>query len=118
MMHRILVVEKDKNLCFLYKLVLSKEGYDVITVSSREEALDKLREMDLVISELESPINNDCHRFNFYYKSNEKIKLIVNTGYPLDSVLEFDCRVDAVLPKSSDFAELKHTIRNILQTSN
>ena len=117
-MHKILVVEKDKNLRFLYKLVLTKEGYDVITVSSKEEAFDKLKEMDLVISELDSPLNDECNRLNFYYKTNEKIKLIVNTGYPLKSKVNFDCPVEAVLPKSSDFAELKHTIRNVLHVSN
>lgn len=117
-MHKILVVEKDKNLRFLYKLVLTKEGYEVITVSSKEEAMDKLKEMDLVISDLDKPLNDDCNRLNFFHQNNNNIKLIVNTGYPLSSNINFDCPVDAVLPKSSDFAELKHTIRNVLQVPN
>jgi len=117
-MHKILVVEKDKNLRFLYKLVLTKEGYDVLTVSSKEEALEKLRGMDLVISELESPLISKCCRFESYYLTNEKIKVIVNTGYPVGSQMEFDCQVDAVLPKSSDLAELKNTIQHILQSPN
>lgn len=117
-MHKILVVEKDNNLRFLYKLVLTKEGYDVLTVSTKAEALEKLRGMDLVISELESPENSIGCWFESYYLTNEKIKVIVNTGYPLDSDLEFDCPVDAVLPKSSDLAELKNTIQHILQSPN
>ena len=113
-MHKILVVEESKNLRFLYKLVLSKEGFDVSTVSSKEAALEKLPEMDLVISDLTEPNENGCNYLNHYYKQNDKLKVIINTGFPLKPNQSFHCQADAVLPKTSNVEQLTSLIRNVL----
>jgi len=113
-MPRILVVEENKNLRVLYKYVLSKAGYEVSTVSSKEAALERLPEIDLVISELEAPNDKGYQALNHYYKKNNKIKLIVNTGYPLRADQSMNCRADAILPKSSNMDQLTLTIQSVL----
>ena len=54
---RILVVDNEVNMLALFKRVLQKEGYEVVTVPSGEEALLKLESQwyDLLISDLKMP---------------------------------------------------------------
>lgn len=54
---RILVVDDELNMLGLFKKVLEKEGYEVVTVSSGEEAVKKLDTewFDLLISDLKMP---------------------------------------------------------------
>ena len=54
---RILVVDDEPNMLGLFKKVLEKEGYEVVTVSTGEEAVKKLGTewFDLLISDLKMP---------------------------------------------------------------
>lgn len=113
-MHKILVVEQNRNLRFLYKFVLSKEGYDVSTAPTKEAALDRIPDMDLVIADLDAPCSFRCS-YEPYYRQKENIKVIINTGYPLEADDFCGCHADAVLTKSSNLEKLTNTIRNVLQ---
>ena len=51
--YRILVVDDEESLCEILKFNLTKEGYDVVTAYSAEEALAlKLTDIDLVILDI------------------------------------------------------------------
>mgnify|MGYP002513371324 CR=1 FL=1 len=51
--NRILVVDDEESLCEILKFNLTKEGYDVVTAYSAEEALAlKLTDIDLVILDI------------------------------------------------------------------
>src|ERR1051326_9583065 len=54
---RILIVDDEENVCALFNRVLAKDGYDVDSAASGEEALAKLEErpFDLVITDLKMP---------------------------------------------------------------
>ena len=51
---RILVIDDEVNMLALFEMVLSEEGYDVVCVSSGEDAVKRLKAdwFDLVISDL------------------------------------------------------------------
>ncbi len=113
-MPKILVVDDDKNLRFLYQRVLSKAGYDVITVPTKEAALEKLPEVDLVISELDRPAASNGTHLDHFYKSNRRLKVIVNTAYPLKYALTLRYRADATMEKTSDVDKLTMLVDHIL----
>jgi len=54
---RVLVVDDEPNMLALFQKVLGKEGYEVVAVSSGEEAIGKLEAewFDLLISDLKMP---------------------------------------------------------------
>lgn len=114
-MHRILVVEANRNLRSLYKMILSREGYDVTTVSDRESALDKISDTDLLISDLDSPLVDSAKNLARYYRKKGNLKVIINTGYPLLPEQSKFYKADAVLTKTSNFDQLTSTIRTVLQ---
>jgi two-component system response regulator AtoC len=56
-MHRVLVVDDEENLRLVLRTLLSKEGYDVQTASSAEEALDRVETFgpDFVLADVRMP---------------------------------------------------------------
>jgi DNA-binding NtrC family response regulator len=114
-MPRILVVDEDKNVRLLYKYTLSLEGFEVVTAHSREAALQKLDGVDLVVSELEDPYDDNSGNFSKFYETNKDLKVVVNTGYPLEYTDSTLCQADAILAKTSDTDRLTSVIRNVLQ---
>ena len=56
-MNRILVVEDDGNLQLLYRSVLERAGFSVITAANGEEALQRLEnyQIELIITDIMMP---------------------------------------------------------------
>ena len=82
-MARILVVDDEENMLRLFKKVLGRSGYDVLTATTGTEALRLLREqpIDIIISDLVMPILNGLELLKEVKTYYPDIPFIVLTAY-------------------------------------
>ena len=86
---KILVVEDESNLQTLCRRLLEREGYEVGTASSGEEALPRLEEgWDLVLTDVTMPGEVDGLAVVREVRARGSADAVVMTGYPeLDVVI-------------------------------
>jgi DNA-binding response OmpR family regulator len=113
---KILVVDDEKNIRKLYENELRKEGYDVVTAESGEEALALLDEndIDLVVLDirLEGMDGIDCLRT--IVEKRRDLPVVLNSAYSTYKQDFASWMADAYVVKSSDLTELKDTIKEVL----
>lgn len=116
-MTKILVVEDDKNQRKLYEQELSDEGYQVSTAPGGREALAEIEKNrpDLVLMDISMPGMDGIEALGKVLGVDNTIPVILNTAYAnyKDNFLSW--AADAYVVKSSDLAELKETIKNVLK---
>jgi DNA-binding response OmpR family regulator len=113
---KILVVDDEKNILKLYKAELEDEGYTVVTANSGKEALDVFRQEnpDLVTLDIMMPDIDGIQVLRQLKQENPQIPVIMLTAY--DYRDDFSVWVsDAYVVKSSDLANLKATIKQIIE---
>ncbi|GBD93535.1 sporulation initiation phosphotransferase F [bacterium BMS3Abin05] len=117
-MIRILIVEDEESLRLLYQEELEQEGYEVTVVESGEEAIKILEEdsIDLVVLDIRLTGMNGLEALEEMLLKNRNLKVIINTAYANYKDDFSSWLADAYLIKSSDLAELKETIKNLLET--
>ena len=81
---RILVVDDEESIRDLLRLVLTEEGYWVITASGGEEAIEHLeaQRFDLVITDLVMPKVNGVVVLRAAKRIDPNYPVMVITGYP------------------------------------
>ena len=81
---RILVVDDEESIRDLLRLVLSGQGYSVVTASGGEEAIEYLeaQPFDLVITDLVMPTVNGVEVLRAAKRIDPNFPVIVITGYP------------------------------------
>jgi len=116
-MFKLLVVEDKESLQELYGEELEKEGYSVATAANAKEALDRLRDepIDLVVLDIKMPGMNGLELLGKVLGEKIKIPVIINTAYPHYKNNFMSWAAEAYIVKSSDFSELKGTIRKVLR---
>ena len=116
-MVKILCVDDDSSLLFLYQEELSEEGYEVIVARNGKEALEKYdRESPhLVILDIRMPNMDGLETLNALLGKNRQLPVILNTAYPIHRNNLMAWGVEAYLIKSSDCTELKGKIREVLE---
>jgi DNA-binding response OmpR family regulator len=116
-MAKLLVVEDDPNQRRLYEQELTDEGYQVHTAASGKEALAEIGKdrPDLVIMDISMPGMDGIEALGKVLGVDNTIPVILNTAYAnyKDNFLSW--AADAYVVKSSDLAELKETIKNVLR---
>jgi CheY-like chemotaxis protein len=113
---KILVVDDEKNILKLYKAELEDEGYNVVTANSGKEALEVFRQEnpDLVTLDIMMPDIDGIQVLRQLKQENPQIPVIMLTAY--DYRDDFSVWVsDAYVVKSSDLANLKATIKQIIE---
>ena len=113
---KILVVDDEKNILKLYKAELEDEGYNIVTANSGKEALDVFRQEnpDLVTLDIMMPDIDGIQVLRQLKQENPQIPVIMLTAY--DYRDDFSVWVsDAYVVKSSDLANLKATIKQIIE---
>ncbi len=80
---KILVVDDEENMLALFKKVLGKEGYQIETAASGEEALNRLEKewFDLVISDLKLPGMNGLELLKKVRAANPAVPYLVLTAF-------------------------------------
>ena len=81
---RILVVDDEESIRDLLRLVLTGEGYSVVTANDGEEAIEHLeaQRFDLVITDLVMPTVNGVEVLRAAKRIDPNYPVIVITGYP------------------------------------
>jgi len=115
-MTKLLVVDDEKNIRKLYESELKREGYDVTSVESAEEALDQIeRETpDLVVLDirLDGMDGIDCLRT--IMEKRRDLPVILNSAYSTYKHDFASWMADAYVVKSADLTELKDKIKEVL----
>ncbi len=115
-MKRILVVDDEENIRFLYKEELEEDGYTVELARSGEEALSKLPdfEPDLITLDIKMPGMGGIEVLKQIRQENRDLPIILCSAYS-DYKQDFTTWAsDAYVVKCADLTELKSTIRKLL----
>lgn len=126
MINRMLIVDDDKRLREGLKTLLERRGYQVITVSLGEEAIDLFRNcsqmgdrFDLVILDFTNPFGiNGIETAQAIRSIDSDVKLILHTGSVMSREEQekaktlFDARVD----KPSPIPEIEKTIHSLMES--
>lgn len=91
-MHRILLVDDDREFCRLLSLDLERQGFQVAMVHSGEEALDTLRQnqYDLLVLDIMLPLMNGFETLIHLRQFSEVPVIVLSArGNPMDMDLGF-----------------------------
>ena len=115
-MARILVVDDEDNIRFLYKEELQDEGYEVAVAASAEQAMLEIQrnKPDLITLDIKMPGTDGI---DFLRNLKEEVNDIPIVFCSAFGGYKHDFRVwvsDAYIVKSADLSELKDVIKKIL----
>ncbi len=119
-MHKILLVDDDRELTSLLKELLEMEGFNVVLATDGEQALKLLdASIDLLLLDIMMPRKNGIETLK-ELRQNFQTPVIMLTarGSDLDRVLGLELGADDYLPKPFNDRELVARIRVILRRSN
>ena len=88
---KVLVVDDETSLCQFMQIMLAKEGYDVTTLSSGQEALSRLaqKRFDVVIADLMMPEMNGLELLSKAREIDPSLAFVVMTAFAsVDSAIE------------------------------
>jgi len=115
-MKKILVVDDEENIRFLYKEELEDQGYQVSVAATAEEAKAKIREdkPDVITLDIKMPGMDGIEFMSKLKEERNDIPVILCSDH---GRFKQDLRVwasDAYVAKSADLNELKLTIKEVL----
>ena len=115
-MKKILVVDDEENIRFLYKEELEDLGYQVTVAATAQEAMEKIQEdkPDIITLDIKMPGMDGIEFMRKLKEDKGDIPVILCSAY---GRYKQDFRVwasDAYVVKSADLSELKLTIKEIL----
>ena len=116
----ILLVDDEEPLLQLGHRLLTGMGYEVVTASSGEEALDiyirKQKSLHLIILDLGMPGMGGHNCLKAILEANPKAKIIVASGYASDAQVKetMDSGAIAFVAKPYKRADLLATVRSVL----
>lgn len=118
-MKKILLAEDDKNLSRSVDILLTLDGFSVISVYNGEEALNKLfhQKYDLLITDIIMPNLNGMDLINKIRKFNPSLPIMVVSGKLNDeliSKLETE-GVHYVLPKPINPTRFRKMVQKVIQ---
>jgi DNA-binding NtrC family response regulator len=116
---RILIVDDDPDVCEYLQKFLSKDGYDVTTVSQPATVLDELKEKayQIIILDLKMPGMSGEELLRRIRAVDSDICIIIYTGYPsVDSAVEtMKQQVFDYIKKPFNIEDFRAVIRKAVQ---
>jgi CheY-like chemotaxis protein len=115
-MKRIMVVDDEENIRFLYKEELEDEGFSVELAKNGEEALEKLPEFkpDLITLDIKMPGMNGIEVLKRIREQDRQLPIVLCSAYGEYKQDFTTWASDAYVVKCADLSELKTTIRRLL----
>lgn len=117
---RVLVMEDEFNVARAIEMVLSEEGYEVVTAMNGQSALDRLHEkqFDLLVADLRLPDINGMDVIKRIKREWPDTAVIVITGYPAVGTAVEAMKHGALdyLPKPFTEEELTDVISSALKS--
>ena len=115
-MKKILVVDDEENIRFLYKEELEDEGFSVELAKNGEEALEKLPDFkpDLITLDIKMPGMNGIEVLKRIREQDRELPIVLCSAYGEYKQDFTTWASDAYVVKCADLTELKTTIRRLL----
>ncbi len=116
-MHRILIVDDEQNIRFLYKEEFQDEGYEVAVASDGKEAMRKIRESnpELIILDYKMPEIDGLKLMENIITDGFSVPIILCSAYAHHMQQLLNESVIKYVLKSADLTELKQSVKNILE---
>jgi DNA-binding response OmpR family regulator len=114
---KILLVEDDPDLSYLYREDLQQEGYEVQSVDNGKAAIAKVKDYkpDLVIMDIVMPKMDGIEAMWNILSENRELPVIIYSGHPQYRENFMTWGAEDFIVKSSDTAPLKDAIRAVLE---
>ncbi len=112
---KILVVDDDAHILKLYKLELKEDGYEVVTASNGQEAMELFdsEAPDLVTLDILMPDIDGISLLRQMKEKKPRLPIIMSTAYDYRDDFAVWAS-EAYLVKSADLSEMKETIKKLL----
>ena len=122
LMLKILIVEDDEKLSQLYKIVLTKAGYETVLAANGQEAWDIVdtERIDMVITDVMMPVLNGYDFVKILRQENPLIPVLMITAkddYPSKSK-GFTLGIDDYMTKPIDVNEMVLRVKALLRRAN
>jgi len=116
-MKKILCVDDDPSLLYLYQVELCDEGYEGILAEDGKQAMEKFEEEkpQAIIMDIRMPAMDGIEAMNAILGRDRQIPVILNTAFPEYKQNYMTWGAEAYIIKSCDLSELKHKIREVLE---
>jgi two-component system, response regulator, stage 0 sporulation protein F len=114
---KVLIVDDEENLRFLYSEELREEGYEPILAKNGKEAMRILKKLkpDIVILDIVMPVMDGMEALGRIIGQYRDVPIILYSSY-LHYKEEFmSWAADAYITKSSDLTELKMAVKSLLE---
>jgi len=116
---RILVVDDDAIVIKSCRRILEAEGFEVTTVPSADEALEKIKayDFDLVVMDVKMPKHDGIFLMREFKKNWRDIPIIVMSGYPTPETIADVLRLGAIqfIPKPFKPDEFMRSIKEVVK---
>ena len=118
-MKKILVVDDEESIRFLYKEELEEEGYIVECAQNGEEALEKLSlfKPDLISLDIKMPVMDGIEALKRIREKERLLPIILCSAYGEYKQDLITWASDAYVVKCADLTNFKSTIRKLLGLS-
>jgi CheY-like chemotaxis protein len=115
-MKKILVVDDEESIRFLYKEELEEEGFIVELAQNGEEALEKLPffKPDLITLDIKMPVMDGIEALKRIREVERQLPVILCSAYGDYKQDLTTWASDAYIVKCADLTDLKTTIRKLL----
>ncbi len=115
-MKRIMIVDDEENIRFLYKEELEEEGFTVELAKNGQEALEKLHffRPDLITLDIKMPEMDGIETLRRIREVETHLPIIMCSAYGEYKQDLTTWASDAYVVKCADLTELKATIRKLL----
>ncbi len=116
---KILVVDDDAIVIKSCRRILEAEGFEVMTVPSADEALEKIKayDFDLVVMDVKMPKHDGIFLMREFKKNWPDIPIIVMSGYPTPETIADVLRLGAIqfIPKPFKPDEFMKSIKEVIK---
>jgi CheY-like chemotaxis protein len=118
-MKKILIVDDEESIRFLYKEELEEEGYIVECARNGEEALEKLLvfKPDLISLDIKMPVMDGIEALKRIREKERRLPIILCSAYGEYKQDLTTWASDAYVVKCADLTNFKTTVRKLLGSS-
>lgn len=113
---KILIVDDDQNILRLYREELQEEGYEVVTASNGQEAIEQFEKEvpDIVTLDILLPDIDGIKLLRQMKEKRPRMPVIMSTAYDYRDDFAVWAS-EAYIVKSFDLTELKATIKKLIE---